>query len=81
MNISIIKNLAKQVIFKISKNAPEILTVAGVIGVVAAGVWACKSSYEDLDNILSEKEYQDQILKKKIEKNEIVPADAKKTEV
>lgn len=78
MNISIIKNLAKQVIFKTSKNAPEILTVAGVIGVVAAGVWACKSSYKDLDNILSEKEYQDQILEKKIEKNEIVPADAKK---
>ena len=76
--ISVIKNLATNLLFKASKNAPEILTVAGVVGVVAAGVWACKSTYSDLDNILAEKEYQEEKLKKDISAKKIVESDAKK---
>jgi hypothetical protein len=78
MNISVIKNVAQQVAIKVSKNAPEILTVAGVIGVVAASVWACKSTYTDLDTIIAEKEYQDKILEDKVKNKQIVEEDAKK---
>ena len=78
MNILVIKNIAQKVAMKASKNAPEALTVLGVIGVVAAGVWACKSTYSDLDNVLCEKGYQESILEEKIKSKEIVPTDAKK---
>ena len=53
-----VSGAAKRAAFKMSKPAPQIMVGLGVVGVVAAGVWACKKSFDLKDSV---EEYKDQV--------------------
>lgn len=54
--ISKVKPLVNSIGPRIAEKGPEIMVVAGVVGVVAAGVWACKVTADKLPEILDEKD-------------------------
>ena len=58
-------NIAKRVGFKMSKHAPEILVVGGTVGLVAAGVLACKATLK-ADEVVKEAETARKIIDNKV---------------
>lgn len=65
--------------FKFKKHSPELLVSAGVIGLVGAGVMACKATTK-LDAILSESKEKIETFQHTVENPEVLPKDAVYTE-